>query len=630
MPGSAAHKISSAFTKAVKLLFLFWLFFVKKQMVPNGVHSLRMAKRKSCIQMGHPPGGGSYISPCTSTDCPSPRRAPFNCLYRDCSKARVHNPLGGLISLHPVKKPKLMRGKDPKLVTRIFYIHNFHHPEKAVGRICPLGRKSKWKNASCMNRSGKMHLIGENDEEMFNQISSSVMRSNPMWGGNYERNGLLEIVNNQTEVPIDLAHFEKEVRKLIHLMRFEDFQLNITFVSLKEMKEVNRTHRGKNEPTDVISLLHCVHSGEGVSPGGDFASGGGLRSGDIYLCPAYISRECVLARVRYERGLLADQSDGSDGEVGESTLANRDTQQSDQGELRPRGVNKLFGTLFCAHQRLPLYVLHGLIHLTNKDHVKNANEYNAFMDVEEDLIGKYLKFHHYTHTFYSHYVIGLGTDILNVNRIYKILQKGSGAFFLRKVLSSLELRELAQGGEAAGSDQLGGADGKADRQADRHADCQADRHADCQADRHADYQADCHADRQADCPEDCREDPTQSLVQKLTANCTLKLAIHVSKKFAAKEAILKSMGRGLSSISKYGLSMNDIEVRNDKYGKPLVFLYDQARQIANEMGIVNIFLSLSDERITCTSHNLTKDESTVCKSCTYLIHAQALSVGSNV
>ncbi|GAB65328.1 holo-(acyl-carrier protein) synthase, partial [Plasmodium cynomolgi strain B] len=353
-------------------------------------------------------------------------------------------------------------------------------------------------------------------------------------------------------------------------------------------------------------------NGEGVSPSceltdGDLPGRRGLRSGDIYLCPAYISRECVLARVKYEKGLLGDQSGGSDdaGKVGGvSTLDNCNDQQSDQGELPPRGVNKLFRTLFCVNQRLPLYVLHGLIHLTNKDHVNNAKEYNEFMDIEEDLIGKYLKFHHYTQTFYSHYVIGLGTDILNVNRIYKILQKGSGAFFLRKVLSSLELRELVQGhlGEAVGSDKLG------DHLIDQLS----------------------NGDDKVDRGGDCREHSQRSLAQRLTTNCTLKLAIHVSKKFAAKEAILKSMGRGLSSISKYGLSMNDIEVRNDKYGKPLVFLYDQARKIANEMGIVNIFLSLSDERITCTNHNVTKDESTTCNFCTYLIHAQALSVGSNV
>ncbi|EUD65117.1 hypothetical protein C922_04517 [Plasmodium inui San Antonio 1] len=647
MPGSAAHKIRNACTKVVKVLFLYWLVFMKKQKVPNGVHSLGMTRRRSCIQIGHPSSGGNYISPCASTDCSSHRRTPFNCLYRDFSKARQHNPMRCPISVHPVKKLKLMREKDPKSAACNFYIHNFQYREKEIKKICPLGTESRWKSKSCMNRSRKVHMVGKDDEKMFNRINSNMMRalgeegpmngdvysnvysrSDTMWGENHERNGLLEIVNNQTEVPIDLAHFEKEVRKLVHVMRFEDFQLNITFVSLDEMKEMNRTHRGKNEPTDVISLLHYVQSGEGISPssefaGGDIPSGSCLRSGDIYLCPAYISRECVLARVRYEQGLLRERSGesadvgeigevsgvdgprgGSDHVSGASTLDNRDDEQSDQEELPPRGVNKLFRTLFCPNQRLPLYVLHGLIHLTKKDHVNNAKEYHRFMDIEEDTIGKYLKFHHYTHTYYSHYVIGLGTDILNVNRIYKILQKKNGAFFLRKVLSSLELRELIQGHlmEAVESDQLGD-----------HLFDQLGKGND-------------KADRGGDCGEDCRENSQP----RLSTNSALKLAIHVSKKFASKEAILKSMGRGLSSISKYGLSMNDIEVRNDKYGKPLVFLYNQAMKIANELGIANIFLSLSDERITCTNHNVTKDESTTCNLCTYLIHAQALSVGSNV
>ncbi|KJP85880.1 holo-[acyl-carrier-protein] synthase [Plasmodium fragile] len=620
MPGSAAHKIKNACTKVVKVLFLYWLVFVKKQKVQNMVHSLGMTRKKNCMQIGYPPGGGNYISPCASSNFSSHRRVPFNCLYRDCSKAKAHNPFGGLISGHPVKKlKKIMRGKDPKSVSRNFYIYNFQCREQSVGKICPLWTKTKWKSASCMNRLGKIHMVGENDEEMFNRINNNVMRRSlgeegrmydsvygSMYGSNdnvfgekYERNGLLEIVNNQTEVPIDLAHFEKEVRKLIHIMRFEDFQLNISFVSLKEMNEVNSTHRGKNEPTDVISLLHYVENGEGASPncesaGADIPGGSCLRSGDIYLCPAYINKECVVARVKYEKGLLGDGSSGS-----ASTLDNHDEKESAQEELTPRGVNKLFRTLFCVQQRLPLYVLHGLIHLTNKDHVNNVKEYNEFMHIEEDMLGKYLKFHGYTNTFYAHYVIGLGTDILNVNRIYKILAKKSGASFLRKVLSSLELRELAQG--RLGNDQLGSGDKERD-----------------------------DGDNEGDRGWDGRKHSEQNLTHTLTTNCALKLAIHVSKKFAAKEAILKSMGRGLSSISKYGISMNDIEVRKDKYGKPLVFLYDQARKIANEMGIVNIFLSLSDERITCPNHNVKKDEATTCNFCTYLIHAQALAVGSNV
>ncbi|CAA9987016.1 holo-(acyl-carrier protein) synthase, putative [Plasmodium knowlesi strain H] len=628
MPGSATHKIRSACTKVVKVLFLYWLVFVKKQKVPRMVHSLRITKKKSCIQMGRPPGGKNYISPYESRDSSSERKAPFNCLYRAYFKGTKQNPLGSLISVHPVKKLKLMQRKNSKSAARYFYIHNFQCPEKVLGKICPLGRESKWKSVRYMSRLTKVLMVGGNDEEMFNQINRNIMRgtlgeedhmynslygrSDTVWGENYEINSFLEIVNNQTEVPIDLANFEKEIRKLIRLMRFEDFQLNITFVSLNQMKELNKTHRRKNEPTDIISLLHYVDNGQGVSgnselQGSDIPGGRCLRSGDIYLCPAYISRECVLARVNYERSLLNDQSSES-GKVekigGVSTLDNREDEDRNWEQVRPRGVNKLFRTLFCVQERLALYVLHGLIHLTNKDHVNNADEYNAFMDIEEDMISKYLKFHHYTHTFYSHYVIGFGTDILNVNRIYKILQKKNGAFFLRKILSSLELRELAQGylGEAVGCNQLG------DNLNDQFG----------------------KSDDKANCGGVFLEQSERSLAQRLTTNCALKLAIHVSKKFASKEAIVKSMGRGLSSISKYGLSMNDIEVRNDKYGKPLVFLYDQARKIANEMGIVNIFLSLSDEKITCPNHNVKKDESAMCNFCTYLIHAQALSVGSNV
>src|SRR5450432_1330432 len=56
---------------------------------------------------------------------------------------------------------------------------------------------------------------------------------------------------------------------------------------------------------------------------------------------------------------------------------------------------------------------------------------------------------------------------------------------------------------------------------------------------------------------------------------------HYAGRFAAKEAFLKAIGKGLDS----GLSLHEIEVLNDAKGKPEIHL---SGQTANELSAMNI------------------------------------------
>ncbi|NLK71645.1 MAG: holo-ACP synthase [Clostridiales bacterium] len=58
--------------------------------------------------------------------------------------------------------------------------------------------------------------------------------------------------------------------------------------------------------------------------------------------------------------------------------------------------------------------------------------------------------------------------------------------------------------------------------------------------------------------------------------------------FAAKEAVMKSLGTGLR-----GFSFTDIEIYRDDLGKPHVRLYNNAEKIAEDKGIKIIHLSIS-------------------------------------
>ena len=70
---------------------------------------------------------------------------------------------------------------------------------------------------------------------------------------------------------------------------------------------------------------------------------------------------------------------------------------------------------------------------------------------------------------------------------------------------------------------------------------------------------------------------------------------YFAKRFAAKEAFVKSMGTGF----RYNFNFNDISIINDKLGKPSFVITDKIKKfIKKKFGIskFNFFLSISDEK----------------------------------
>ncbi len=70
---------------------------------------------------------------------------------------------------------------------------------------------------------------------------------------------------------------------------------------------------------------------------------------------------------------------------------------------------------------------------------------------------------------------------------------------------------------------------------------------------------------------------------------------YFSKRFAAKEAFVKSLGIGFRD----GLNFKDIEILNDNKGKPFYFKNKKINAVVNKTFKVkkyNLFLSISDEK----------------------------------
>lgn len=64
--------------------------------------------------------------------------------------------------------------------------------------------------------------------------------------------------------------------------------------------------------------------------------------------------------------------------------------------------------------------------------------------------------------------------------------------------------------------------------------------------------------------------------------------IHYALRFAAKEAVLKALGTGFN-----GVHVTDVEVENDRYGKPRACLHGNAAELARKQGVIEMHLSLS-------------------------------------
>jgi holo-[acyl-carrier protein] synthase len=63
---------------------------------------------------------------------------------------------------------------------------------------------------------------------------------------------------------------------------------------------------------------------------------------------------------------------------------------------------------------------------------------------------------------------------------------------------------------------------------------------------------------------------------------------HLAARFAAKEATMKALGKGMSAMA-----FTDIEVVSDASGAPSIRLSGRARQVAHGRGVATVHVSLS-------------------------------------
>ncbi len=69
----------------------------------------------------------------------------------------------------------------------------------------------------------------------------------------------------------------------------------------------------------------------------------------------------------------------------------------------------------------------------------------------------------------------------------------------------------------------------------------------------------------------------------------------LAARFAAKEAVAKALGVGMSILSPLGIAWHDVETLNEPSGKPYVILHARAQDLAEEQGLSQWSISLTHD-----------------------------------
>jgi holo-[acyl-carrier protein] synthase len=81
---------------------------------------------------------------------------------------------------------------------------------------------------------------------------------------------------------------------------------------------------------------------------------------------------------------------------------------------------------------------------------------------------------------------------------------------------------------------------------------------------------------------------------------------HFAGRWAAKEAVLNAVGTGW----RRGISWRDVEILNQRGGKPMVALHGGVRDVAEELGVGQILVSISHCRSHATAYALAIERET--------------------
>lgn len=112
---------------------------------------------------------------------------------------------------------------------------------------------------------------------------------------------MILVRNAQKAVPCNTRTVRILVEKILKILKYNNFDISISFVTQPAMREYNRTYRQKDSVTDILSFPYHVLVKPGVRIRPESPDEKNL--GDIICAPVYIKRTAVQLGISYEERL---------------------------------------------------------------------------------------------------------------------------------------------------------------------------------------------------------------------------------------------------------------------------------------------------------------------------------------
>ncbi len=114
---------------------------------------------------------------------------------------------------------------------------------------------------------------------------------------------MIEIINNQRKIKIRVKDFQEYAEKVIEIIPAANGKIaTVGFISDKKMRELNKSFRGKNSTTDVLSFPFAAEEFEKLSESSASADGyfGADNLGDIIISVEQAERQAIENNLNFE------------------------------------------------------------------------------------------------------------------------------------------------------------------------------------------------------------------------------------------------------------------------------------------------------------------------------------------
>jgi len=230
-------------------------------------------------------------------------------------------PSRATLPIHRRRTPALAAGPTPDKVP----------PREPSGRIHVSMESEAEEEKDVASAGGEGDGAGEyGDEEMWEEGEEAPVAE-------------AEVLNQQPEVEVDELAALESLERIRTLVGADTFGVTLVLVDDKESQRLNKQWRGVDAPTDILSFSALPPDTPTGPP--PLSIPPPMRHlGDLVVCAPYVVRQCAADAVAARDGAAP----GAEPDLGVSGL--------------------MASGHFTFEQRLPLLIIHGMLHLLGYDH----------------------------------------------------------------------------------------------------------------------------------------------------------------------------------------------------------------------------------------------------------------------